>query len=73
MKAYGKTLVNEEPDETTELLKRLCSDYKPLVEKPPDRMYYRIKYNQVEYFFFIKYSATVCRIASRYSFLDNRF
>eukprot|EP00795_Rhopilema_esculentum_P008547 gene8547-14548_t len=38
MKAYGKTLVNEEPDETTELLKRLCSDYKPLVEKPADRI-----------------------------------
>ena len=38
MKAYGKTLVNEEPDETTELLKKLCSDYKPVVDRPPERM-----------------------------------
>ena len=37
MKAYGKTLVYEQPDETTELLKKLCSDYKPVDEKPSER------------------------------------
>ena len=42
LKAYGKTLVNEEPDETTELLKKLCSDYRPVVDKPPDRMFFLI-------------------------------
>ena len=39
MKAYGKTLVNEEPDETTEMLKKLCSDYKPVFDKPAERKY----------------------------------
>jgi len=40
LKAYGKTLVNEEPDETTELLKKLCSDYKPVVDRPPEQTIY---------------------------------
>ncbi|XP_014678705.1 PREDICTED: vacuolar protein sorting-associated protein 11 homolog [Priapulus caudatus] len=30
MKAHGKMLVNEAPDQTTELLKTLCTDYRPV-------------------------------------------
>lgn len=29
MKKYGKSLVNAVPDESTKLLKVLCTDYKP--------------------------------------------
>ncbi|XP_064597137.1 vacuolar protein sorting-associated protein 11 homolog [Liolophura sinensis] len=29
LKQYGKVLMNEAPDQTTELLKRLCTDYRP--------------------------------------------
>jgi hypothetical protein len=29
MKKYGRLLISEEPDKTTELLKSLCTDYKP--------------------------------------------
>eukprot|EP00794_Sanderia_malayensis_P012216 gene12216-13473_t len=38
LKSYGKTLMNEEPDETTDLLKRLCSDYKPVSTKSTERV-----------------------------------
>jgi hypothetical protein len=30
MKNYGKSLVNKVPDEATNLLKRLCTDYRPI-------------------------------------------
>uniref|UniRef100_A0A2C9MAP2 Vacuolar protein sorting-associated protein 11 homolog n=1 Tax=Biomphalaria glabrata TaxID=6526 RepID=A0A2C9MAP2_BIOGL len=33
LKQYGKVLMNEVPKQTTELLKRLCTDYKP-TDKP---------------------------------------
>ena len=29
MKKYGKMLMSQVPEETTELLKVLCTDYKP--------------------------------------------
>lgn len=29
MKKYGKTLMSQEPEKTTDLLKLLCTDYKP--------------------------------------------
>ena len=29
LKKYGKMFMAERPEETTELLKRLCTDYKP--------------------------------------------
>lgn len=33
MKTYGKVLINEAPKQTTELLKKLCTDYRPCVSK----------------------------------------
>ena len=39
LKVYGKTLVNKEPDDTTELLKLLCSDYKPVLDKSTERKF----------------------------------
>lgn len=32
MKDYGKMLLNNVPEQTTALLKRLCTDYKPIDE-----------------------------------------
>ena len=29
MKKYGKMLMNEQPEKTTDLLKTLCTDYRP--------------------------------------------
>ncbi|KAJ8020828.1 Vacuolar protein sorting-associated protein 11-like [Holothuria leucospilota] len=34
MKKYGKTLMSKEPDKTTELLKLLCTDYRPKDASP---------------------------------------
>ncbi|MGH0129778.1 UNVERIFIED_CONTAM: hypothetical protein FKN15_059462 [Acipenser sinensis] len=37
MKRYGKTLMHHVPEETTRLLKGLCTDYRPSRETPADR------------------------------------
>ncbi|XP_041030262.1 vacuolar protein sorting-associated protein 11 homolog isoform X2 [Carcharodon carcharias] len=37
MMKYGKTLMHHAPDETTELLKVLCTDYRPSGEPPAER------------------------------------
>lgn len=34
MKKYGKVLISEAPKQTTELLKKLCTDYRPSNSKP---------------------------------------
>lgn len=46
MKKYGKTLMSQEPDKTTDLLKLLCTEYKP---KDGEN-------NQDFFFFFDKFS-----------------
>lgn len=38
LKTYGKTLVNNVPDETTELLKQLCTDYQPTETKKKEKL-----------------------------------
>ncbi|XP_076968804.1 vacuolar protein sorting-associated protein 11 homolog [Tamandua tetradactyla] len=37
MKRYGKTLMHHIPEQTTQLLKGLCTDYRPSPEGPGDR------------------------------------
>ncbi|XP_054160559.1 vacuolar protein sorting-associated protein 11 homolog [Oppia nitens] len=38
MKKYGRILMNEEPDKTTDILKRLCTEYKPEEQSLDDQI-----------------------------------
>ena len=38
LKKYGKVLMNNSPEETTELLKQLCTDYEPIDVKKKERV-----------------------------------
>ena len=50
IKKYGKVLINEVPDQTTDLLKRLCTDF-----KPGNRMLIFLTFFQVLILYYIIY------------------